>query len=404
MMSVMMTNYLIYLILLLLPFTIHGQTLYGGNQITPLIEDGKPVIHLPGGVTVNTANDNDYIVSNHLGQDIKSNTAPFWANKSLYEPETSTFNNKARQYDPSTGRFLSVDSAREGDSPYVYVGNNPIGFIDIDGNGKVSLLLFSGFDFYEEYPSEGGRATMEVSRIAEGIKIANLGLPVVNTMLERMEPIGIKYGDTIDHIIVRAHGLDSGKIDLLNKWSGRHMAKTGRDFGTFLLDTIYMRHPQTVETVERITIASCLIGCPQAGQEKSFVQEFADSAKRYFPKLKQVVGSSYEFGIMTRSQVADHAIERKHIQVNVMSKTPGEERLKYVSTDIKARQFYLGKLPNKVYRIPDSKNIDSAFRTPNGINTEPIIVVNPNRTSIRRFLREGGFDDPFFIKIPIVRE
>ena len=36
-------------------------------------------------------------------------------------------------YDPTLGRFLSVDPQREGASPYGYTGNNPVGYIDPTG-------------------------------------------------------------------------------------------------------------------------------------------------------------------------------------------------------------------------------------------------------------------------------
>jgi len=39
----------------------------------------------------------------------------------------------ARYYDPQLGRWLQVDPADEFNSPYVYVGNNPVMYIDPDG-------------------------------------------------------------------------------------------------------------------------------------------------------------------------------------------------------------------------------------------------------------------------------
>jgi RHS repeat-associated protein len=41
----------------------------------------------------------------------------------------------ARYYDPQLGKWHSVDPVDEYHSPYVYVGNNPVNFIDPDGMG-----------------------------------------------------------------------------------------------------------------------------------------------------------------------------------------------------------------------------------------------------------------------------
>jgi len=44
---------------------------------------------------------------------------------------------RARYYEPSTGRFLSEDSARDGSNWYVYCGNEPVGRVDPDGKAGI---------------------------------------------------------------------------------------------------------------------------------------------------------------------------------------------------------------------------------------------------------------------------
>ncbi len=51
-----------------------------------------------------------------------------------------------RAYDPTTGRFLSVDPQRQDASPYVYAENNPVGFVDPTGGGKYPFYVFTGFN------------------------------------------------------------------------------------------------------------------------------------------------------------------------------------------------------------------------------------------------------------------
>jgi len=60
-----------------------------------------------------------------------------------WDEELEEYNYLAREYDPATGRFDSPDPAREGFSPYVYVGNNPINYVDPDGNVKSPLIIYS---------------------------------------------------------------------------------------------------------------------------------------------------------------------------------------------------------------------------------------------------------------------
>ncbi len=46
----------------------------------------------------------------------------------------------ARYYDPQLGRWLQVDPVDEFHSPYVYVGNNPVMFVDPDGAVEQAVL------------------------------------------------------------------------------------------------------------------------------------------------------------------------------------------------------------------------------------------------------------------------
>ncbi|MFN8139632.1 MAG: RHS repeat-associated core domain-containing protein [Fimbriimonadales bacterium] len=45
---------------------------------------------------------------------------------------------RARYYEPWTGRFVSEDKAGSGDNWYTYCGNDPVNFIDEDGNSRTN--------------------------------------------------------------------------------------------------------------------------------------------------------------------------------------------------------------------------------------------------------------------------
>ncbi len=69
----------------------------------------------------------------------------------------------ARYYDPQLGRWQQVDMADEFHSPYVYVGNNPVMFIDPDGaksdnaknNESSSDFISRVYDDDSSYNPEG---------------------------------------------------------------------------------------------------------------------------------------------------------------------------------------------------------------------------------------------------------
>ena len=79
-----------------------------------------------------------------------------------WDEELEEYNYLAREYDPAMARFNSPDPAREGFSPYVYVGNNPINFVDT--NGKVKTYVTGSYIGYTESPLNIGKPTLYFTR------------------------------------------------------------------------------------------------------------------------------------------------------------------------------------------------------------------------------------------------
>ncbi|MEJ2675505.1 MAG: RHS repeat-associated core domain-containing protein [Acidihalobacter sp.] len=57
------------------------------------------------------------------------------------DPETGLYNFHARFYDPVAGRFYGVDPKDQFASPFAYAGNNPVNFIDLDGEEFLTAFL-----------------------------------------------------------------------------------------------------------------------------------------------------------------------------------------------------------------------------------------------------------------------
>ena len=58
-----------------------------------------------------------------------------------YDEGQEVYETPARGYDPTLGRFLSVDPQRETASPYTYVTNNPVLYKDPTGKGRVGTVV-----------------------------------------------------------------------------------------------------------------------------------------------------------------------------------------------------------------------------------------------------------------------
>jgi len=90
-----------------------------------------------------------------------------------WDGEVEEYNYLAREYDPATGRFNSPDPAREGFSPYVYAGNNPINYADPDVYAKVRLVIYNQFDkrYYNRATGEATPAGKELFGLVREGKI-----------------------------------------------------------------------------------------------------------------------------------------------------------------------------------------------------------------------------------------
>ena len=111
-------------------FWFHPDHLGSSNYITNLAGNvSQHMEYLPFGET---------LVEEHLN----SNNSPYKFNGKELDEETGNYYYGARYYDPKTSIWLSVDPLAEkypGISPYAYVANNPLNYIDPDGRDIIPV-------------------------------------------------------------------------------------------------------------------------------------------------------------------------------------------------------------------------------------------------------------------------
>ena len=188
---------------------------YGGQSLSPLVDKNNIVLSLSGGAKIKINEQNNYVLTDHLlstraivGNDTEIDYSPFGDSEAdtgsytgmTFEIETATYDYHARNYDPSVARFTSLDSRREDASPYVYVGNNPIAFVDPSGGGRMPFILVSGL--------ERGSHPIEYASAVELFNVATKG---------------VNFGD---HNIMRTFSTDALFSYTLNPDGSKKISKT----------------------------------------------------------------------------------------------------------------------------------------------------------------------------------
>ena len=131
-----------------------------GDELLPLVEGSSIQIYGPGGqlITRVRPDGRKFLLTDHLASvrvsldDTESSThydyTPFGAAGEgaryaghPYDARQGIYQTPVRSYDPSAGRFLSLDPQRQGASPYLYAGNNPVGYLDLTGAALTPFFM-----------------------------------------------------------------------------------------------------------------------------------------------------------------------------------------------------------------------------------------------------------------------
>ncbi|MBX9809531.1 RHS repeat-associated core domain-containing protein, partial [Candidatus Gracilibacteria bacterium] len=151
-------------------------------------------------------------------KDISSYTGTLYGNTRLYtgreyDQETGLYYNRARYYNPDTGRFLSRDPIGQNDqiNLYTYVANNPLKYVDRMGLEKVLILI--GEDFIGGANSILIQETLKIEKsrlFVKGIKDKNIVIKNINSVSGFNDGLNQAYLFKYSGVIGLFHGNRNG--------------------------------------------------------------------------------------------------------------------------------------------------------------------------------------------------
>ena len=402
--------------------TIEGSALYGIQPYEPILLDDAIRIFLPGGASVRQKDNHAaYHVIDHLGSDrvashqighneygpmggVANGTAPRYAGKS-WDVATRTYDFLARQYDPTTGRFLSRDPDRTSAGPYAYVNGNPINLVDPDGWAPIHFFFYSKYG--TEVPDSTGQTSLRENMGGLTAHSQMLSTTVVVAVLDDDTPIRIPEGEIFgSHMTVISHGRP-GSFSVISSQTGERIRITGREFPGYFYDRMYRIFgddaARIAEGTRSMGILSCYGACrtpPNTGRPNSFAEDFAGVAGLYFPNLENVVASPYEISTGP-SKGRTHAGEFE------LGVGPAHNESDIVSRYMGMESFFGGQYPNDLYRPIPHAEFDSVTKwwsipqDDGTINRE--YSTSYRRQNVQRYVRRNArdFPEPALYRIPI---
>ena len=352
---------------------------YGSQSLNSIVDGEKMTLTLPGGAKVAMENqENAYTLPDHtqstrlaveadntvsepiaytpFGDSQETNEIKLIGHYTgmTFEPETATYDYHARRYDGASARFTSVDLKREGGSPYVYVGNNPVNFVDPNGLGEVHFLLYSVFGITEA--DKTGGESLAKNNFQVRMLVKELGLPVKIEPLESDEPIDLLPGDTVRRLTLFLHGGRSQEVSLFDTKNSKKIDTLPWDFADYLHQKLQTRvGVEPIKNLESVCFISC--GIADHGRAlipRSFLDFFAEDFKIEFPNLKSVIGSTKTMNIAADIFKKNNLTLQLYVEPPIQKSDP-HHMLEY---SVDAKKFFEHDLPKELYKPIDPKSVD----------------------------------------------
>ena len=314
-----------------------------------------------------------------------------------YDQAQGVYETPARGYDPTLGRFLSVDPQRHDASPYVYAGNNPINQVDPTGSVPVYFYLYSEYGMMMQDQSGARSKLANILQIKEAAKVSGLPYMVMGS-LESTNKVELPAKHTMKHLTLDVHG-NNEMVAVLDPKTNTVVSKNGEEFAQLLYDRLESGVAGASKDLESILLTSCRGSCDTRTSlgasrqaNNSFADRFASAARKLFPELKDVIATPYDMAVGTY----DGGLSTIELQVS----TRDNEHMLNVLVD--AGKFFSGDLPPGLFDPPTAGSVEGVWsRVPHeaaAFGTSQLKRVEGFEQA-NAIILDHGFTEPIFSHI-----